>query len=77
MCNFCTMYEIDSGCKLVGVASLDLGDVKGFLQMQTWLEKDDDGEFLLTNELVNNSGESVREITTRIKFCPVCGKELK
>ena len=77
MCTFCTMYENDSSCKLIGVASLNLEDVKGFLQMQTWLEKDDNGEFLLTNELVTNSGEVVREITTRITFCPVCGKELK
>ena len=76
MCNFCTMEGLDS-CKLLGCMSLDLGDVKDFLQIQLWLEKNNDDGFLLTNELVTNSGEGVREITTRIKFCPVCGKELK
>lgn len=61
MCNFCTMEELDS-CKLIDAL---------------WLEKNDDDEFLLTSELTTNSGEGVREIATRIRFCPVCGKELK
>jgi hypothetical protein len=70
------MEGLDS-CKLMDVMPLDLGAVKDFLQIQLWLEKNNDDEFLLTNELVTNSGESVGEITTQIRFCPVCGKELK
>lgn len=76
MCNFCRMEETHSS-KLIDGMSLDLGTVKDFLQILLWLEKNNDNEFLLTNELVTNDGESVGEISKRIKFCPVCGEELK
>lgn len=76
MCNFCKMEETHSS-KLIDGMSLDLGTVKDFLQILLWLEKNNDNEFLLTNELVTNDGESVGEISKQIKFCPVCGEELK
>lgn len=76
MCNFCRMEETHSS-KLIDGMSLDLGTVTDFLQILLWLEKNNDNEFLLTNELVTNNGESVGEISKRIKFCPVCGEELK
>ena len=46
MCNFCTMEGLDS-CKLMGVMALDLGTVKDFLQIQLWLEKNNDDEFFI------------------------------
>lgn len=76
MCNFCTMKGFSS-CKLIDGTSLDLGTVKGFLQILLWLEKNNDNEFLLTNELVTNDGGSVGTTSKQIKFCPVCGEELK
>ena len=79
MCDFCTMKGLKgvNSCKLIDGISLDLGTVKYFLQILLWLEKNNDNEFLLTNELVTNNGESIGKISKRIKFCPVCGKELK
>ena len=79
MCNFCTMSTMEetNSSKLIDGMSLDLGTVKDFLQILLWLEKNNDNEFLLTSELVTNDGEGVGEISKRIRFCPVCGEELK
>ena len=72
MCEFCKEENAGNGIKLDGTTS-DFGNSNFVVDLNMWYGCEDGSSL---DVLVTVGSETIASITTKIKFCPMCGREL-
>ena len=73
MCEFCKEENAGNGITLDGITS-DFGNSNLDVDLTMWYGCENGSSL---DVLVTVGSETIASITTKIKFCPMCGRELR
>ena len=73
MCEFCKEENAGNGITLDGITS-DFGNSNLDVDLTMWYGCENGSSL---DVLVTVGSETIASITTKIKFCPICGRELR
>ena len=77
MCKFCNYNEDKVADEDIINERIRIGNISDALSMEIYINDDYDGiPYLMGNIFLLPGGENVLETSTKIKYCPMCGRKL-
>lgn len=77
MCKFCNYNEDKVADEDIINERIRIGNILDALSMEIYLNNDYDGiPYLMGNIFLSPGGENILETSTKIKYCPMCGRKL-
>lgn len=77
MCKFCNYNEGDMADEYIIDERIRIGNIPDALGMEVYINNDHDGIPCLMGDIfLPSGGMNILETSTKIKYCPMCGRKL-
>ena len=77
MCKFCNYGEGNVADEVVINKRIRIGEIPDAMGMEVYIDDDYDGNpYLIANIFLPSGGDNILETSTKIKYCPMCGRKL-
>lgn len=76
MCKFCNYNEDEVSDEDIIDERIRIGNIPDALGMEVYINNDDGNPCLIGDIFLPSGGDNVFETSTKIKYCPMCGRKL-
>lgn len=77
MCKFCNYGEDNVADEYIINKQIRMGEIPDAMGMEVYINDDYDGiPYLMANIFLPSGGDDILETSTKIKYCPMCGRKL-
>ena len=77
MCKFCNYGNGNVADEDIINKRIGIGEIPDAMSVEVYINDDYDGiPYLMTNIFLPSGGDNILETSTKIKYCPMCGRKL-